>query len=1181
MKHTHSYFAKVIALGCLVLGLSASAVRADLEPDDPFEPEDIPQRGTRVPKLAMLDDLMTQFMSDNTIRTGTLAVSRNGKVVYYRSFGWMDKEATTPVVPNVIMRVGSLTKPLVAAAVREAIIESGLTLNARVFRHPQLSPDGILDLSSDTVADARYFAITVGHLIEHKSGMRDNSSPDPTYLEVQAADWLNVDSPPSARDMLRFIYMSYSLTNAPGTVDDYSNAGYLALGQVLEELTGRSVQEYVYDMVLRGYGVNAEDFTMGASLFENRLPREPWYQDLRARQNVFDPTGPNVPYSYGGFCLETRTGQGGVVTTPLTFLRFMKYRSVGHGGALLTAPTNTYHTGSLRGTSALARQMGDLDPSAQSNVVNYSVILSKKGDANDIDGNTTRYSLALLSLIDNELSNISTTEWPTVDVVAEPQLRVERGRFQVISDSLVDFGTADVGVTRTYNYLVRNVGNAPFTTLRTEMATSGAPFRISQQLGVSTLAPGQSRIFSVSFAPTAGGDFTNVLNILSDDPNVGTFPLRLQGTGYPAAAPTVTFANPFVFGTLGSSATLIATVTGTPAPSLSWKKGTSVRAGQVNQSLVLPSLTVADVGDYTLTATNRVRAVSSTVKVAVMDTASAQRGAALNGIMNLPAPVTYPSGVMATFQWFKDGSPLANQTIALRSITGATTKTLKITKINSGDAGDYFCRCTLNGVTKDTGITTITVQSAVPAITSPGAQSWRVGSSVSLNLTVTQPPYTLTVTGMPAGLSLQANGSVFGKPTANGIGIMTIRAQNAVGSSQITVPWSVAPLLTGTAGRYTGLISRSDDSANELYNHGGSFTLDITANASFAGQLRLETEQIAMTGQLETLNTASPTGSFIVDRNGAPLSFSFSVQPDTGALTGSLMVGGSVSPITITGWRNPWSTTTRFPRTGSFHSAMPTPEAFMGTAANPTMPQGACYFTTAVATTGTVLCVGRTADGASFTSASHLSSAGTFALHTILNSSLPEYAGSISGTAAISTATATLDQIDGTVSWMKRPGFSRNYRNGIPLHDRTIAGGRYTAPVGRPILNLTASVAGLTNGSLLFDEAHVEDASFLPAASQEFEQLVVVSNSNVVSFPSNPGQVTCVINASTGQCSGVFKLTDTVSGSPLVRTAQWNALAIPRLGSAVGFFTLPQLPTSGQEEYEAPILSGYAELGGL
>ena len=245
------------------------------------------------------------------------------------------------------------------------------------------------------------------------------------------------------------------------------------------------------------------------------------------------------------------------------------------------------------------------------------------------------------------------------------------------------------------------------------------------------------------------------------------------------------------------------------------------------------------------------------------------------------------------------------------------------------------------------------------------------------------------------------------------------------------------------------------------------------------------------------------------------------------------------------------------------------------------MPQGACYFTTAVATTGTVLCVGRTADGASFTSASHLSSAGTFALHTILNSSLPEYAGSISGTAAISTATATLDQIDGTVSWMKRPGFSRNYRNGIPLHDRTIAGGRYTAPVGRPILNLTASVAGLTNGSLLFDEAHVEDASFLPAASQEFEQLVVVSNSNVVSFPSNPGQVTCVINASTGQCSGVFKLTDTVSGSPLVRTAQWNALAIPRLGSAVGFFTLPQLPTSGQEEYEAPILSGYAELGGL
>jgi hypothetical protein len=70
------------------------------------------------------------------------------------------------------------------------------------------------------------------------------------------------------------------------------------------------------------------------------------------------------------------------------------------------------HTGSLHGTSSLARQMGG--------GINYSVILSKKGD--DVDANT-RYSLALRSLIDDLLQSYDTDDWPTADVVAEPSLQ--------------------------------------------------------------------------------------------------------------------------------------------------------------------------------------------------------------------------------------------------------------------------------------------------------------------------------------------------------------------------------------------------------------------------------------------------------------------------------------------------------------------------------------------------------------------------------------------------------------------------------------------------------------------------------------------------------------------------------------------------------------------------------------
>jgi len=407
MNPTLRHFARCIALGCCLLSLADATARAQ------FNPEDIPPRGSKVPKMADLDDLITQFMSKNEIATSSVGVSRTGKVIYYRSFGWTDQSQTTAVQPNVMMRVGSLTKLLVAAGVSEAITEAGLTLENRVFRHPTCSPEGILDLSDDTCADPRYFQITVCHLIEHTSGMASNHGNDPTSNEVAAATLLGITGgPPNARDMLRCFYQAIPLISNPGASNSYSNAGYLALGQVIEELTGRTVRNYVYDRVLRTVGVNSEDFAMGRSLFENRLDCEPWYQSTQTVPSVFDPNA-TVPKAYGGFCLESRVGQGAVVTTPLTFLRFMQHRSIGSGGIpVRSSAPMSQHTGSLHGTSSLARQMGG--------GINYSVILSKKGD--DVDANT-RYSLALKSLIDDLLQSYDTDDWPTADVVAEPSLQ--------------------------------------------------------------------------------------------------------------------------------------------------------------------------------------------------------------------------------------------------------------------------------------------------------------------------------------------------------------------------------------------------------------------------------------------------------------------------------------------------------------------------------------------------------------------------------------------------------------------------------------------------------------------------------------------------------------------------------------------------------------------------------------
>ncbi|MDT7788940.1 MAG: hypothetical protein QOF58_7359 [Pseudonocardiales bacterium] len=87
-----------------------------------------------------------------------------------------------------------------------------------------------------------------------------------------------------------------------------------------------------------------------------------------------------------------------------------------------------------------------------------------------------------------------------------------------------------------------------------------------------------------------------------------------------------------------------------------------------------------------------------------------------------------------------------------------------------------------------------TPQPGNPAVTNPGTQNSTVGQAASLQLAATggTPPYTWSVSGLPAGLSANASGAISGTPTTAGTSTVTATVTDSAGKTgSATFSWVV------------------------------------------------------------------------------------------------------------------------------------------------------------------------------------------------------------------------------------------------------------------------------------------------------------------------------------------------------------------------------------------------------
>ncbi|HEX9704425.1 MAG TPA: serine hydrolase domain-containing protein [Gemmatimonadales bacterium] len=154
-----------------------------------------------------------------------IAVALNGEIVWSEAFGYADLEARVPATPATQFRIGSVSKPITAAALARLVEDGKLDLDAPVQRYVPSFPD-------------KGHPITTRQLAGHLGGIRHYRGDE--FLLNQRFG--------SVSEALA-IFKDDSLLHAPGTRFAYSSYGWNLVSAVVEAAAGEPFLAHIHRRV--------------------------------------------------------------------------------------------------------------------------------------------------------------------------------------------------------------------------------------------------------------------------------------------------------------------------------------------------------------------------------------------------------------------------------------------------------------------------------------------------------------------------------------------------------------------------------------------------------------------------------------------------------------------------------------------------------------------------------------------------------------------------------------------------------------------------------------------------------------------------------------------------------------------------------------------------------------------
>lgn len=520
-----------------------------------------------------------------------------------------------------------------------------------------------------------------------------------------------------------------------------------------------------------------------------------------------------------------------------------------------------------------------------------------------------------------------------------------------------------------------------------------------------------------------------------------------------------------------------------------------------------------------------------------------------------------PPDPTATYSWHAAGS--ASLPSGIGSVTGQASATLSVSGLTPQANADYECDVTVGGQTLTVPAGTVSVGEK-PVIVPILAMNLRVGTPVSQFVEISGAT-SQTITGLPPGLKyVPAAKTIAGAPIGptpiDQPALIVITAANEYGTRRLVVPVTVNPLDPSVLGTFVGTVDRGADPRHI----GGSIVLTVAPTGMASGALTLGKAVYPIKAPIvSTAANSAVTLDILSLRSAGGPPTHLNLSLDAHSLAGTAANGAGSAMIA--GRRVPWHALNPVPIPGNFNCALqPTiPAPF---------PQGAGYAILSISPVGQVKIVGRAADGTPLSAGTVLGDTGDVPVF------LPLYGG---GGSILGTLTVAGRDVTGALTWNKPPGIGgRVYGDGFALATISASGRRWVPP--QPILDeIILGLAPTTNNAkLTFTGPTLTAPVVYPFTISALSAPIIPTG-----LALNPNSVALKIDAKTGLISGSFKVSDPnpVASGSVTRPASYFGLAIPGQSKALGFFTIPNLPTAGPpvtnlDVTKNPVQSGAVEL---
>jgi CubicO group peptidase (beta-lactamase class C family) len=215
-----------------------------------------------------IDRLTTDALAKSGVPSASIAIVREGQIVYLKAYGDARLEPKSPAASEMRYCIGSISKQFTAAGILLLQEQGKLSLDDKVSRF-------IPDLT-------RAKDVTVRQLLSHTSGYQDYWPQDyvmPMMLQPVTAQKI-MDG--WARKPLDF---------DPGSKWQYSNTNYVIAGVIIEKASGKPMLQFLREKIFAPLGMNSVTITEEAKSSEK------------------DPTG-YLRYALGPLRAAPKEGKG-------------------------------------------------------------------------------------------------------------------------------------------------------------------------------------------------------------------------------------------------------------------------------------------------------------------------------------------------------------------------------------------------------------------------------------------------------------------------------------------------------------------------------------------------------------------------------------------------------------------------------------------------------------------------------------------------------------------------------------------------------------------------------------------------------------------------------------------------------------------------------------------------------